>query len=241
MRIAVRYGMFYSVAIYSLLSILTVHVAVALTAETSAFNLNLFYDFVVSCYPIILFFSLFIVTAVFYSKISSYLYYAAVLTTISFLLVSLYEDFNKAVLLIIFFYSVLSYFLGQGWKQTLYLACYNPCISDEDIDDATSLRIGVRIGFHGDVQDYEGLLTNWDEVSCFIRFIDREPDVYRGDVKVMTEYNGKDFLSWGKIVSYTGRSGIGIVFDVSEKKRFSWKDFYSIMDEISFTPEYLVH
>ena len=239
MRIIRRYSMFYCVVFYSLLSILSAHVAVALLMETSAFNIYLLYDFMKSSYFIILLFGLFVISAISYSKWSLYLYYAAFLATLFFLLASLYQDFNKAVLFIIFFYCTLSYFLGQGWKQALYLACYNPYMSEKNLDDSILIKIGARVKTE-DNQTCEGLLANWDEMSCFVRFKNEGRCNFRGNVKVITEYNGREFEAWGKIVSSVESRGIGIIFDTSGEKKFNWQSFYNIMDEISFTPEYLV-
>ena len=239
MQIIKRHSMFYNVILYSLLSILTVHVAMALLTEVSAFNLSLFYELRESFFLIILLFTLFVILAIFYSKFSFYLYYLASFYTVGFLLYSLYGNFNKAVLFVIFFYCILAYFLGQGWKQTLHFACYNPNLSDKDIEDPLCLRMRARIEIEkGNV--YEGFLTNWDEMGCFVRFKDENLDKFRGSINVITEYNGREFCNRGKIVSSAENKGIGIIFDKDREKKFNWRNFYNIMEDISFTPEYLV-
>ena len=242
MQIIKRHSMFYNVVFYSLLSILTVHVTLALLMEMSAFNIALFYEqFKSSSFImlLIMLFALFVISAMSYSKISLYLYYLASLAMVGFLLVSLYGNFNKAVLFIIFFYCVLAYFLGQGWKQTLCFACYNPHISDKDLDYPTPLRINAKIKIKKD-KVYESFFTNWDEISCFVRFEDKNEDKLRGNVKIIAEYNGRQFENWGKIVSCVKNKGIGIIFDMNRGKKFNWRDFYNIMEEVSFTPEYLI-
>ena len=239
MQIIKRHSMFYNVIFYSLLSILTIHVALALLAEVSAFNLSLFYELFESFSLIASLFALLVISAIFHLRLSFYLYCLASLCAVCFLLFSLYGNFNKAVLFVIFFYCILAYFLGQGWKQTLYFACYNPNLSDKGIDDAISLKMRVRIEIEK-AKVYEGFLTNWDEIGCFVRWKDNNVEKLRGSVKVITEYNEREFKNRGKIVSCVGDKGIGIIFDINREKKFNWEDFYNIMEEISFTPEYLV-
>ena len=239
MQIVKRHSMFYNVIFYSLLSLLTIHVSLALLTEASAFNLSLFYELFESFSLIALLFALFVISAIFHLRLSLYLYYLASLCAVCFLLFSLYGNFNKAVLFVIFAYSILAYFLGQGWKQTLYFACYNSNLSDKGIDDAISLKMRVRIEIEkGKV--YEGFLTNWDEMGCFIRWKDKNVEKLKGSVRAITEYNGKEFTNRGKIVSCVENKGIGIIFDINREKKFNWQDFYNIMEEMSFTPEYLV-
>ena len=214
----------------------------ALQSEISAFNSAVFYELIRYPYfiAVVLFFGGFLISAIFYSKLSLYLYYMAFFTTLLFLLVSLYGNFNKAILFIIFFYCVLSYFLGQGWKQMLHFACYNAYVSSKNLDSPIAIGIEVSIETK-DNKIYPGHLMNWDEMSCFIGFDYSHMDKLSGHVKIITKYNGKVFTNWAKVVSYVEGGGIGVIFDWDGANRFNWQDFYNILDEISFNPEYLIH
>ena len=70
--------------------------------------------------------------------------------------------------------------------------------------------------------------------------MERSRKNFFGPVKIQTEYNGKKFENEGKIVSRVENQAIGVIFKIDEEKRFNWEDFYKIMDETSFTPEYLI-
>ena len=113
-------------------------------------------------------------------------------------------------------------------------------MSKQYLENPISIKIYAKVEIEENGV-YEGFLTNWDAMSCFIRFKDEgRPSKLRSDLKVIMEHNGKKFKNWGKLVSRIDNRGIGIIFNISEEKKFNWRDFYHIMDEISFTPEYLI-
>ncbi|MCY4644747.1 MAG: hypothetical protein OXB88_09035 [Bacteriovoracales bacterium] len=221
------------------MSIITIYVAMAFSKETSSFSVYLFYEFIQSYSTIFLLFVVFIIFAVRYSKYSIYFYSIASFVTAFILLAYIYENFNKAILFIIFFYCVLAYFLGQGWKQVLSFSCYNPNMLKNELDDPISIKIKVKVTLK-DEMIHEGVLTNWDEISCFVHLGGKIEEKLYGQLKIQTEYNGKVFENEGKIVSRVANQGIGVIFNIDEEKRFNWQDFYKIMDEASLTPQYLI-
>ena len=168
MRIVSHHSALYNMISYCFLSVMTIYVAMAFSRETSALNIYFFYDFIKSHHLIFLLFGPFIIFALSYSKWSFYFYHLAFFITAALLFTYLYENFNKVILFIIFFYCVLAYFLGQGWKQILGFSCYNPNILKNEIDDPIYIKIEVKVQMREKFV-YEGILTNWDEISCFIQ------------------------------------------------------------------------
>ena len=239
MRITKRHGLFYHVFFYPLLSMLALYVSSALTKNISALTPPLLQQFATSHSAVAGTFALFVIFALFYSKHSLPLYYLSSLVVITLLIISLYQDFNKAVLFIAFSYCVLAYFLGEGWRQVLHLACYNPNMSEQYPDDSPALKIEVAItAQNGKI--YQGFLVNWDEMSCFIWPLNESLGKIRGPTEIVAQYQGREFTNRGKVVSSMENKGIGVIFELSGQKKFNWQEFHSIMSEIAFVPEYLV-
>ena len=232
--------MSYNMIFFALLSILTSYVCLALLKDSSAFNVALFYQFIKFSPLITIPFILLILSVLFSPKYSAFLHSLASLSTVFFILAYLYADFNKAVLLIVFLYSIIAYFLGQGWRQTLDLACYCPNISHRDINDCLLMKIPIEFKVKKS-SPIKGILRNWDENSCFIKFESTVPLKKLQDaLTVRLEYNGKTFENQGEVVSHVPGTGVGIIFHADREKRFNWQDFYTIMSEMALTPEYLV-
>ena len=240
MTVVKRHSMFYHIIFFSLLSLLMVHISQALSVEKSALSFALLKDFLSNSHLLLVLFGLLILFSFFLSKFSLYLYYSSSIVTSFVLFNLLYQDFNKSILLINFFYIIIIYSLGQVWHQVLSLACYNTRLSGNAINDKTLIKIKVNLQTQHKTT-HSGFLTNWDESSCFVTLEKEGQKHLKGLVDVIVNYNGQEFKNSGQIVSRLNQQGVGVLFHENKKNKFNWQGFYSIMEEMSFTPRYLTH
>lgn len=170
--------------------------------------------------------------------------YALVGYSISTLIVSfkvvegLFIEFNKIIVIALFFYSVISYFLYQLLADYLSLASINPNYQESDLFEPLLRKIPCTLELDG--TSSEGFLTNWDEEGCFLK-TEKLPSVPT-KLKVIVHFQGRDFEQAGEVVAHTvDLTGIGIKFTQTPKdlKIFNWTEFMELIQELGFEPERL--
>jgi hypothetical protein len=150
----------------------------------------------------------------------------------------LFIEFNKIIVIALFFYAVISYFLYQLYGHYLALASLNANYSSSDLFDPLLKEISCSLI----VQDksFQGFLTNWDEEGCFIKL--SEPLALGDKVKVVIDFKGRSFEQDGELVAHSiDLTGIGIKFGLSPKELnvFNWSEFNELIEELGFKPERL--
>lgn len=150
----------------------------------------------------------------------------------------LFIEFNKIIVIAMFFYIVISYFLYQLLSYYLKLASINPNFSSSDLFEPLLRKIPCQMMENG--VTYEGHLTNWDNEGCFIKL--DTPRDFRSKVSVKIRFRGCEFCQEGEVVAATlDLSGVGIKFESSAKEMnvFNWSEFMEIVHELGFQPERL--
>jgi hypothetical protein len=150
----------------------------------------------------------------------------------------LFIEFNKIIVIALFFYVVISYFLYQLLKYYLSLANINANYSPDDLFDPMLKLIPCTLvtGEHHQV----GFLTNWDEVGCFIKMA--EPQKMSSRVDVRIDFKGRSFSQQGEVVAHSrDLCGVGIKFSHTAKDltKFNWEEFTELVHELGFRPERL--
>ena len=150
----------------------------------------------------------------------------------------LFIEFNKIIVIAMFFYIVISYFLYQLLSYYLKLASINPNFSRSDLFEPLLRKIPCQVMIED--KSSEGHLTNWDDEGCFIKL--NEPKDFSSKVIVRISFRNRDFTQEGEVVAATpDLSGVGIKFESSAKELnvFNWSEFMEIVHELGFQPERL--
>jgi len=155
------------------------------------------------------------------------------------ILEGLFIEFNKMIVVIFFFYIVISYFLYQLLQQYLRSARLNANYHGHDLFDPllNSLQCSIR----SDKEEILGILTNWDEEGCFVK-LDSMPAHKMKKVEVIIRFQGREFIEKGEVVAQSlSLRGVGIKLNNSLKglKVFNWNEFIELVDELGFDPKRL--
>ena len=146
----------------------------------------------------------------------------------------LFIEFNKIIVIALFFFVVIAYFLHQLLSTYFKSASINPNFSDKDLFDPLLKKIPCT------VSGSPGNLTNWDEEGCFVlldsgKFEDTS-------VNLVVRFKGREFVQQGETISSTidGR-GVGIKFVKTPKglNVFNWSEFTDLVYELGYQPERL--
>lgn len=150
----------------------------------------------------------------------------------------LFIEFNKVIVIALFFYVVISYFLYQLLAQYLQMASINPNYQSHDLFPPLLRAIPCQI-VHEDLI-IPGMLTNWDEESCFIQM--QSARALPAKVQLTINFQGRDFTQQGEVVAQAlDLKGVGIKFQELPKdlKIFNWTEFTELIHELGFKPERL--
>lgn len=150
----------------------------------------------------------------------------------------LFIEFNKIIVIALFFYAIISYFLYQLLAYYLKLASINPNYNESDLFEPLLRKMPCAVIF--DDQEIEGNLCNWDIDGCFIKLA--LPKTIPRHVQVKVFFGDREFTQNGEVVAGTlDLSGVGIKFEKTKKDLnvFNWSEFMEIVQELGFKPERL--
>lgn len=148
-------------------------------------------------------------------------------------------EFNKIIIIALFFYIVISYFLYQLFKSYLSLASLNANYSPTDLFNPLLREMKCHLWL--DDEELAGELTNWDEEGCFVKLKGANKKIPT-KVKLVIEFKDRRFEQQGEVVAHSmDYSGVGIKFGVSPKglKVFNWAEFNELVYELGYKPERL--
>ncbi|WP_408098271.1 hypothetical protein ACJVC5_04985 [Peredibacter sp. HCB2-198] len=169
----------------------------------------------------------------------SILVYAASVFLVGFkVLEGLFIEFNKIIVIALFFYTVISYFLYQLLKYYLGLASINANYSHNDLFDPLLKKIPCKVSWEDNT--VEGSLCNWDFEGCFIKL--DETKNLPSKITLEVTFQDRQFVQEGEVVAETpDLSGVGIRFERKAKELnvFNWTEFVDLVQELGFQPERL--
>lgn len=196
---------------------------------------------------------LFIVTIIsllMMKKFSKILLVTVVSTTLLQTILNLNTEFSKMILVLLFFYLLLSYYLIQFYSMDLDESFYNPKFDNKNLFEPMLTKIECEIlsckASHEE-RDLEvvanGYFTNWSQEGCYI-FFNKVIDL-KGPLKLRVEMDGHKFTQDISIVSrFKNKEGYGFRFISGPKRQIKnhlgWNEFYEIIEEMGYSPELLV-
>jgi len=186
------------------------------------------------------FFTLFLVFKLKKSAKSFFLF--VILNTFVITCINLEEEFSKIIMMILFFYLVISIFMYQFLKIELSESYYNPRFNQNLWQSPMLVRVNVHFEDTKSGKKIEGYLTNWSEVGGYLKL--NQPEKLKNIRKLCVKFEGREFNEDIAIVSSTkDKEGIG--FKITRRKNrentnhLGWDEFYEIMNQMGFLPELL--
>lgn len=150
----------------------------------------------------------------------------------------LFIEFNKIIVVALFFYVVFSYFIYQLLSVYWRVASINPNYLKTDLFSPMLKNISCQLS-QGELT-VAGVLTNWDESGCFIRLANAQKMPRK--VQVIVRFGEREFHQEGEVVAQAhDLTGVGIKFKEIPKdlKVFNWSEFVELIQELGFNPERL--
>ncbi len=150
----------------------------------------------------------------------------------------LFVEFNKIIVVAMFFYAIISYFLYQLLSHYLKMASINPNYNSSDLFSPLLRKIPCKVFYNN--QEVEGNLSNWDSDGCFIKL--EQGRKFPRHVNVRIFFGDREFSQDGEVVAGTlDLTGVGIKFEKTSKDLnvFNWSEFLEIVQELGFQPERL--
>jgi hypothetical protein len=150
----------------------------------------------------------------------------------------LFLDFNKLVLLVLFFHIVISYGFYQLLTWTYSRAAFSPNFRSDNLYTPMGRVIESELAI--DSQILNGRLTNWDEDGAFFWLEDSIPKNAQ-DLLVKVKWENHVFQAKGTIVSATwDGKGIGIEWaDTSVKTEEGWNNLMALFSDYGYDPRLL--
>lgn len=145
----------------------------------------------------------------------------------------LFIEFNKIIVIALFFYATISYFLYQLLNYYLNLSSINANYESSDLFEPLLKKIPCKIECEG--VSFDGHLTNWDQEGCFVKL--DEVKTFPANVTLKVFFSDREFTQNGEVVASTvDSSGVGIKFEKSTKDLnvFNWSEFMEIVHELGF-------
>lgn len=165
--------------------------------------------------------------------------YAACTLLVSFKVIEgLFIEFNKVIVVALFFYVIISYFIYQILNQYFTTAAINANYDRDDLFPPMLREIPCMAIVAE--REHPGILTNWDDDGCFLKLSERAVLPRKTGLRI--RFEGREFFQEGEVVAQTQDFlGVGIRFKASEKslKTFNWAEFVELVHELGFGPERL--
>jgi len=166
-------------------------------------------------------------------------FYQASIFLVSFKVVEgLFVEFNKIIVVAMFFYVVISYFLYQLLNFYFSFASINPNYSKTDLFGPLLKSIPCKL--KGEGIEVQGTLSNWDEESCFVK-LESAKELPK-KVQMIVSFRDREFIQMGEVVASTlDFTGVGLKFEKVPKEinAFNWSEFMEIVHELGFQPQRL--
>ena len=242
MKIIHRSSIIWNLILFMLLSFIFIYIQKAIYLERSAFSLEFLKVTVIN--NIYLLSSLTLTSILIYKlkKICKIFYVATVFFVSAYSVLSLFEEFSKLILVVLFVYFLLSYYFYFLLKSDLNLSFYNPSFDNSNLFDPMLFKIDCSIDYkvNGIEGTSSGCLTNWDDVGCFISLNTELPK--KSIIKTLSiSFDGQIFEDDVKVVTILkDRKGLGIMFNSSKSHNiFNWNELNKIITDMGISVEYV--
>jgi hypothetical protein len=222
--------------LFVIIGLFFLHVQYAYRTKLSAFSWYLLWATLKLYWPVIPLASL-TIWATWTQRLISKRFFSWTIGLIAFFtLTGLYIDFNKVLVLALFFLAVISHLIYQQLKFTLHGACYQTNYLEEDLFSPVLTKIEGTLKQGDKVHRF--FLTNWDEYGAFIYFKDG-PVGLKGEVELIINYDQLHFQGDGEVVAQSADlRGLGVKLkkNAPEVDQFFWSDFVQMSDELGLNP-----
>jgi hypothetical protein len=179
----------------------------------------------------ILFCSFFILKA---NAISRFFFVIVNLIVILHISKILYHQFSKVMLISVMIYAIFSFIIYQLLKAEFNEAYFKPFYSEMNLKHSSDNRLEIFIN------GQKAYLTNWSAQGFFARMDDVLPEALSKVVNLEVRLNSSVLSFKGRTCSrYKNIDGVGIKVLEVDKSYDVWKEYYNILINKGFYPEYL--
>ncbi len=198
-------------------------------------------SFVQSNIGIALLFTITIISLVRCLKIGRYFLLLCSIVTLIASIYNLNIEFSKFNVVILFVYLAISYYIYEFYIFDQKESYYNPLYHNSDLFKPMLKVIDVKL-LKADTDIFSGVMTNWSPEGCFV--VGDESKSLSGTLQANIVFDGVTFVQTGIIVSKAkALNAYGVRFidnkGTHEKNSLGWKQFYEIIDEMGYKPEFL--
>lgn len=235
LKIIYRSAVVWNVILHILMSFLFIFLQEAIYQEDSVFNIGFIRSISFSILPLLVVgaVSLFFIFNL--KKVSKYFYILTVSAVSLYSAYHLISDFSKLILIVLFFYLLVSYYLYFLLTSELEQSYYNPGFSSQNLFDPMLLKINVKLSEMKTKKSHLGVLTNWDEDGCFVKL--ETPLEKHSQLELEILYMNHSFKQ--KVAAVTilkNKEGIGLKLKQTDN---TWENFYKIISDMGMKVEYV--
>jgi len=213
--------------LFCILSLFFLSVIESLEGGVSALNIKGFLAFLKSNKLLLFFSSFSILSIVSLRKASPYIFLGYCATTAFYSLTLFFVDFDKLILILNFFYIVVSYSFFLFLRIELDEPFYNPRYTKNILPNYLGETFPVELKRNGKSQ--QAYLTNWGSNGFFCR-LESTQEKLRGKVEIESILEGHSFFAEGEVIT-RGLDGVGIRISANPVPNMGWINYYGIISE----------
>lgn len=150
----------------------------------------------------------------------------------------LFLDFNKLVLLVLFFHIMMSYGFYQLLNWTYSRASFSPNFRSDNLHIPMGRSIHAQVVLNDQI--LSGRLTNWDSDGAFV-WLEGKLPTSATVVELLVSWEGHSFKAKGTIVSATwDGQGIGIEWEhTTVRTEEGWDNLMALFEDYGYEPQLL--
>ena len=227
--------------VYCCLSVVFLLIQSAIVIDSSLLNIKFLLEYFILGLPIVILALLTTQQLLKYKKYSNKMFITLVVTVVLVTSKNLIVEFDKLILLTLFFYTLIAYYFYQFIDSDLNESYVSPNYSIFRLFEPRGINIRLTKLNGKDV--IEGLLTNWSVSGGFIYFSDVINIAPREKIKLELNFNNTTFLCQGYVVSMAvAKNGIGFkITEINEHKdKLNWLDFNTLTNIMGLDPKKVI-
>ncbi len=219
--------------IFQLCNLAYLYVIQSLCLGTSALDWRPFGDMLYASPWVMASFMISFVSIYWFTRFSSLFFTAFCLIILGESFFFLLKNFDKLILVLIFFYAICSTYFLLFWKLERQEAIYCPSFDKSFIGKLSEYNLEIELD--GPDAPIRGMLTNWDEKGCF--FVISTPHrPLKKKIRFKILFEGFQFQCQGQVVTKYA-NGYGVRLEKTPQA-LNWESFYDIISDRGYRPRY---
>ena len=233
-RILERSAVTRNLLIFQIFSLVYLYVIQSLSLGTSALEWRPFLDMLEVRPWMIASFILTFFSIYWGTRFSSFFFVSFCLLILGESFLFLLKNFDKLILVLIFFHAICSMYFLLFWKLEQQEAIYCPSFDKNFIGKLSEYNLKVEV--ESPSGQLRGILTNWDTKGCFFSLSHPHRQL-KGKIRFKILFEGFEFQCQGQVVTkYAEGYGIRLI---KTPETLNWESFYDIISDRGYRPRYV--